>query len=277
MNPIVLVMMTSLAPSAPTLPAFWGGDGHKLICEIAWSYLTPDARTLIQTVRQSDPPGSFAETCTWADEVRNARPETSAYHFINIPSNAAGVDLDRDCGDVAKRCAPWAIKHYTVILANRSASATERLEALKFLSHFVGDLHQPLHAGRLADLGGNTVRVGFFGDRGSERSAMNLHRIWDSMLPARAGLTYPASAQSLIASITAQNVAHWSNADVLGWTNESYQVAEGFVYSVPNGGDVGQAYFDEAVPIVKLRMQQAGVRLAFVLNEAARGRAVFSY
>ncbi|HSL69497.1 MAG TPA: S1/P1 nuclease, partial [Longimicrobiales bacterium] len=194
----------------PILPhhdwAVWGGDGHRLVCEIAWRQLTPKARAFIDQLRAAEAVIPFAHACTWADDIRRDRPETAAYHFVNIPPGVSGIDLARDCAHEVKRCAPWAIKHYTKILADTGASTHDRLEALKFVSHFVGDLHQPLHAGRLEDLGGNKVYVSFFGDRGSERSPMQLHRVWDSGILARAHLRWPAAVRPLLDSIRPEDV-----------------------------------------------------------------------
>jgi hypothetical protein len=254
----------------------WGGDGHRLVCEIAWRHLTPEARSLVNRLRAGES-GTFAESCTWADEIRDDRPETYNYHFINIPPGQSGMNMNRDCGDPAKRCAPWAIKHYTVILADSSKSVQQRLDALRFVGHFVGDLHQPLHAGRPADLGGNRVRVSFFGERGTSERPMQLHSIWDSGILRRAGLRWPASADELVAGISTADVANWSHADVVGWTNESYRIDEELVYSAAPDSDVADAYYVRALPVVKQRIRQAGIRLAHLINEAARGRTAFTF
>ncbi len=273
---VFLVYLISIAAYHLPEPTFvWGGDGHRLVCEIAWRHLTPEARTLISRLRAGEP-GTFSETCTWADEVRDERPETYNYHFINIPAGQSGMSLGRDCGDPAKRCAPWAIQHYGRILADSTRPAVVRKEALKFLSHFVGDLHQPLHAGRPGDLGGNRVYVSFFGDPGTAERRMQLHSIWDSGILRRARITWPASGNDLASGITTADVSAWSNADVAGWTNESYRIDEEFVYSLSSGANVGEAYYSRALQIARQRIQQAGIRLAHLLNEAARGRASYT-
>ena len=271
----VLLALTH-AVAVASVPPVWSADGHKLVCEIAWRHLTAEAQAMVQQLRQGER-GTFAESCTWADDVRPDRPETSAYHFVNIPAGSAGVDLARDCSDPRTRCVVWAIKRYAELLARPGGTAQERLEALKFLSHFVGDLHQPLHAGRLADLGGNRVRVSFFGDAGDPRSPMQLHRVWDNSILRRAQLGWPQSADGLIAGLTTIAVLAWANSDVVAWTNESYRISEELVYSVADGGEVGESYYARALPVVKLRIQQAGIRLAHLLNEAARGRSAFNY
>lgn len=261
---------TPQLPDAPTHKA-WGGDGHRLACEVAWRHLSPEAKSLTQQLLQGE---AFAETCTWADEVRRDRPETYNYHFINIPAGRRGMSF-ADCPG-PKYCAPWAIKHYTMILADITQSLPQRSEALKFVNHFVGDLHQPLHAGRPHDRGGNEVHVSFFGDAGSADRRMNLHGIWDSGMLRRANLTWPHSAEALISDITTWEVSAWSNSDVVGWTNESYRIAEDFAYRVGNGA-LADEYFNRALPIARERLQQAGIRLAHLLNEAARGRAHFTF
>ena len=275
--------MTALlpGPQAPNPPssqaALWGSDGHKLACEVAWRHLSADAKSMVQQLRANDSSPTFSESCTWADEVRDNRPETYNYHFINIPRGQSGMSMQRDCGDPAKRCAPWAIKHYAQILADSKKSTVERGEALKFLGHFVGDLHQPLHAGRPDDLGGNRVYVSFFGDAGTPDRKLNLHSVWDSRILRRANMAWPQSADDLVKSITTQEVSAWSNSDVIGWANESYRIDEEFVYTAVTNGDLGQDYYDRALSISKRRIQQAGIRLAHLLNEAARGRTSFTF
>lgn len=267
--PLLLSLFALLAP-------LWSGDGHQLVCEVAWRHLSPAARTMVLQLR-ADETGTFAESCTWADEVRPDRPETYNYHFVSIPGGAAGVDLRRDCGDPAKRCAIWAIKHYAIVLTDRAATPTQRQEALKFLGHFVGDLHQPLHAGRPHDRGGNDVKVSFFGNAGSAERAMNLHSVWDSQILRRANIGWPESADELVSGITTQQVSQWATADVIGWANESYRIDEDFVYGVPPGGNIDHAYYNRALAIARVRLQQGGIRLAHLLNEAARGRTSFTY
>ena len=276
MHGLLIFALTFATPLFDSSTHVWGGDGHRLVCEIAFRHLAPEGKMLVSQLRATESV-TFAESCTWADEVRDQRPETYNYHFINIPPGQSGMNMTRDCGDPAKRCAPWAIKHYAIILADANKSTLERGEALKFLSHFVGDLHQPLHAGRPAELGGNRVYVLFFGDRGTEGRQINLHSVWDGRILGRANLRWPHSADQLIAEITTPDVSSWANSDVVAWTNESYRIDEDFVYSIPNGGDIQQTYYDRALSISRRRIQQAGIRLAHVINEAARGRTNFTF
>jgi len=270
---ILAVLVTpALARSAPAL---WGREGHTLVCEIAWSRLTPVAQTMVRTIRAADPDSgaSFAESCLWADRVRSTtHRETSAYHYINIPAGAPGPDLARDCGDPDRRCAPWAIYRYARELAEPDLGPAARAEALKFLAHFIGDIHQPLHAGRPGDLGGNNIRVDFFGGRSPRGDSLNLHSVWDSAILERGGLVWPDSVAALSAEITPEAAAAWKTTDIMAWVNESYQTAEESVYRLPDSKRIDLAYFEQGLAISRLALKRAAVRLAAVLNGIAAGR-----
>ncbi|HYD49433.1 MAG TPA: S1/P1 nuclease, partial [Terriglobales bacterium] len=177
-----LVALVAGLSLAPTTTQAWGGEAHRIICEIAWQRLTPELRTWITELRSADkqPLGTFAESCVWADQVRDtSHRETYSYHFINIPPGSSGADLQRDCPS-DKRCAPWAVHYYSSILQSKRQPRPARAEALKFVAHFVGDLHQPMHTGRAEDRGGNKILIDFFGQYGScrrarEGRALSLH------------------------------------------------------------------------------------------------------
>ena len=268
---ILLVLAMASAP----VPMFrWGEQGHRILCEIAFQRLTPAARAMVEGIRAEDPApaASYAESCTWADAVRgNTHPFTSAYHFINIPARTVGADFARDCGDPARRCVGWAIRHYAAVLLNPWATPLGRAEALKFVSHFVGDLHQPLHAGRPEDLGGNRVLVDFFGMRRSNGDSLNLHGIWDYSILERAGMVWPDAAAALNARIRPASATQWASLDVMRWMNESYRLAESVVYRLPGGKRIRDAYYRRALDVSRTRLQQGGVRLAHLLNQIAAG------
>ncbi|HEY0673254.1 MAG TPA: S1/P1 nuclease, partial [Longimicrobiales bacterium] len=105
MNYLTVLLLLPVQPASSAVA--WGGDGHRLVCEIAWRHLTPAAKTMITALRRGET-GTFAESCTWADEVRDARPQTYNFHFVNIPPRQAGLRMERDCGDPVKRCVVWA-------------------------------------------------------------------------------------------------------------------------------------------------------------------------
>lgn len=268
-----LLLFAFLVPAAfPDRLAAWGAEGHEVICEIAWQRLEPESKKLVRSLRAADrePGKNFSESCLWADRVRNdTHRATYQYHFVNIARGADGVDLERDCP--AYDCVLVAIRRYTVYLAREDMARDERAEALKFLAHFVGDLHQPLHAGYGEDRGGNEIRVRWFGKRSSDGDDLDLHRVWDREILDRAKISYPRSAAELAAEISEEKAASWKNFDVDGWAEESYRLAVDVAYDLPADKELGQPYFDRARPVVEEQLVKAGVRLAHLLNSVAAG------
>lgn len=285
--PLVLPLFTALAAVLPAPAAHaWSADAHEIICEIAWQRFTPAAKKLVRSLRRADPePGrTFAASCAWADRVRERGgrfADSAPWHYVNVPAGADGIDPRRDC-PAPKRCVTWAITRFGRQLADPGRSAASRAEALKFLAHFIGDVHQPLHVGRPDDRGGNEIAVDFLGDhgrcrRGAER---DLHEVWDRHILARAGERGPAAARRLAAAVPAGSAAAWQNTDVLAWANESFALCGAVVYALPGsvarcGGRqfarIDEAYYARAVDVSRTRLQQAGVRLAHVIDLAARG------
>jgi hypothetical protein len=284
---------------APAAALAWGDQGHRIICQIAFERLTPAARSLVTSIfadRQhvEDPfdtcPAcngqaddgrfmTFQEGCTWADESRrDTFKGTYEYHFINVPQASATFDLARDCA--ALDCAVVAIQRYARYVALTPGGSPREKErrylALRFLGHFVGDLHQPLHVGNVEDLGGNNINVTW--DTGPGQVPRKLHAVWDSSILQRAGITEElADGQALNAEITAAELSAWQTFDVTGWAEESLTHARARAYVQANGSPVvngtllSDDYFDLAKPVAIERLKQAGVRLAHLINAAAAG------
>lgn len=253
----------------PSDGSAWGRNGHKIVCEIAFQRLTPEARALVKVLQKGEAK-KFAETCLWADDVKyTTRKDTYKYHFVNIPTGKKGIEMTRDCPN--KDCAPWAIEYYGQRLGDAAVSRHERNEALKFVGHFVGDLHQPMHCGRFEDRGGNSIEVCFLGDCGHPERPMNLHRIWDSRILNESRTGWRRMAKALHRSISDAEAKAWGDGDVLGWTNESYRIAEEFAYPALPADGVGREYYEVAKVHVDERLRRAGVRLADLINRAAAG------
>ena len=127
----------------------WWNPGHQIVCEIAGQRLTPAGRELVKTVRQDgqDSFGTFHASCGWPGKAHGASHKaTRQYHFVNVPVDAGTLEMARDCAPLD--CAPVGIEHFALYLAQEpsgSTAKTQRLHALRFMSHFVGDVHQPLH------------------------------------------------------------------------------------------------------------------------------------
>jgi len=264
----VILAAIGILATAPQ-PAAWGPDGHRIVARIALANLTPQARRQIDRILAGDPQ-DFVEASNWADQVRPDRPETYNWHFVDVPYGIEAYDPARDCpategGD----CVLAAIDRLRRTLADDTADRARRAEALKFLIHFVGDLHQPLHSITNNDRGGNDVRVDLGGDRPS-----NLHSVWDRAIIARRELTDEAYADRLLAELARRPMTAGA-VDPRAWALESHERAEAVVYDYPEFvKDVppespirlSDAYFERAAPIVDERLTLAGLRLAALLN-----------
>lgn len=232
----------------------WGAEGHRLIGELAEAQLTPAARAEVGRLLAAEPGATLSSVATWADEVRSGA--TASWHYVNPPPGNCSYDRARDCND--GQCAVEALATQVGVLKS-TAPADQRLIALKWVVHLVGDVHQPLHAGFKGDKGGNLYQVQAFG-RGT-----NLHSLWDgALIRNRAG-----GLDALRAAMTTPGVAAAAAPEAGAWAVESCKivVTRGFY---PDGRLIDQAYVDQWDPILVSRLKAAAQRLAATLNEALR-------
>jgi hypothetical protein len=264
-----LLILLSISVS---LPAFaWGPEGHRIIADIARSRLSPAAREQVRKLLGDD---DLAAVANWADEIKSERPETAGWHFVDIPMSAAGFTEARDCYHPSDRHASTQLDHHNCIvdrieifqhvLADKSAFREKRIEALKFLIHFVGDIHQPLHAIGEAR-GGNDIHVVDFGSTDCGSRPCNLHFVWDIGLiehSARSEKAYTAGIERIISN---ENSSRQAEGNPESWANESFQLARKVWLN--DGSSVDEAYYRANINIVDRRLALAGVRLAALLNE----------
>jgi hypothetical protein len=169
-----------------------------------------------------------------------ARHVRIAHHYVNLPTGSTAFDLDRDCA--ALDCAVVAIQRYAryIALPRSSTSSRERerrVLALRFLGHFVGDLHQPLHVGFAEDLGGNRINV--LWDTGPSNISKNLHSVWDSEILRRAGLTSQTQDGPILnAEITQAELTQWRNFNIAQWAEEPFVLARTRAYAKHDGTSV---------------------------------------
>src|SRR3954468_19168244 len=214
-----LFWLTLAAPATA-----WAPQGHEIIAAIARAHLTPAARTKAAALLGGD--AMIVLVASWADEVRDARPETAPWHYVDIPLGAKGYDARRDCP--GGQCVVAQIEGEARILSETRAGKPARAEALRFLIHFVGDLHQPLHAADNGDHGGNDVMVHWGRKRGS------LHHVWDQEVVAALGEGAMAVAQRIDASLTPAQTLRDSGGTPADWANESLADAR-VIYGQLNG------------------------------------------
>ncbi len=248
---LALLLLTASAPAFA-----WGPNGHRIVGRIAMNHLSEEAARAIECLIG---PEGLDQASTWADEIRNdpnwqpPLKNPSPWHFISIDDAETLETTERNpAGDVLE-----AMQRFEAVLRDPQASRPAKQEALKFLVHFVGDVHQPLHVGRRADRGGNSIEVFWFGDKS------NLHSVWDSGLIESEKLSFSEFA-AFIDHPTQEEIRTWQSAAFADWVKESKAEREK-VYKIGDGKLSFQYVFDN-IPLVKRRLVQGGVRLAGLLN-----------
>lgn len=280
----------------------WGTEGHQIVATMAEKLLTTQARNKINGLLNAAPHAgeTMVSVALWADTIRGIepgkRPETPNWHFVDIPLGEDDYDASRDCPETTNgSCAVSALVMFQDILAQKKKSYFERnaplprYEASKFIIHFVGDLHQPLHCitdtrtDPEGDRGGGTKKVKWFNATGK-----NLHGIWDTDILRRnmQGQSTAQYANSLFNSLTAaeKNMAKPSNSTtptvisrgtIEDWAEACHEIGESAYSDLGTAGqggvfNLGQNYYDAHRSQVDAQLKLAAIRLARILNENLR-------
>ena len=285
----LFALILSLAQGRPALA--WGDEGHQIIALVAQSFMEPDVRKRVTALLAADTDTltahDVASEATWADKYRDAniddsRARTRQWHFVDIEISAPNFDTacfnrppvpagKTAAGGVAEDCVVDKIQEFAAELANPATDLEEQVTALKFVLHFVGDMHQPLHSSDDNDRGGNDKRVSATG-----LSAGNLHHFWDTEFVAQLGPDAKTIASDLIGHITQQQQAQWKSGSLADWAQETFKIAKDDAYGLlppPNARGsfrLTDDYVTTATNDVSLQLGKAGVRLAVILNQALR-------
>lgn len=234
--------------------AAWGAEGHRLIAELTEPQLTPATRSEVNRLLALEPGATISSVAAWADEIRSR--DTARWHYFNSTPGECTYDRARDCSN--GQCSVEALLRQVDILKSKAPDA-ERLTALKWVIHLVGDIHQPLHAGFKADKGGNLYQVQAFG-RGT-----NLHSLWDgALIRNRAG-----GAVALRQDASTTVVAKAEAPKPAAWAVESCKiVATPSFY--PDSRNIDRSYIDQWDAVLVARVKGAATRLAATLNDTLR-------
>jgi hypothetical protein len=259
----------------------WGALGHRLVGDLAERHLQPSTERAVRDLLAGESEPTLAGVANWADSLRANDPDrfrqTSRWHYVNLPENSCRYDMARDCAD--GQCVVEAIKTQRTILADRSQPLEARRDALKFLVHLVGDVHQPLHAGNHDDKGGNKYQVSLRTDVAPEAYARNrysngvmgtnLHAVWDYYILASANLVEAQYANRL-AGIPWPSRAT-AVGDPAAWASESCGVVDAHgLYPAMHIMD--RSYLDAQRPLAEQRIRLAAYRLGRLLDGALGGQ-----
>jgi hypothetical protein len=286
---LTLALTANLAQPREALA--WGDEGHQVVALIAQSFLDADVRKRINALLAADTDDltahDIASAATWADKYRDAnfegsRAKTRQWHFTDIEISAP--DLHKACfnhpalppstvasNGPAADCVVDKIEQFVAELADPKTDPEEQVVALKFLLHFVGDLHQPLHSSDDNDRGGNGKKVSANGLKDG-----NLHHYWDTEFVNLLETDAKSIASDLIGHISKEQVRNWQSRSPADWAVETFEIAKADAYGrlpEPSGRNTYRLtveYVTAATDDVAQQLSKAGVRLAFVLNNALR-------
>lgn len=308
---VALVCCLAATPEARA----WGCEGHQTIALIAEIHLSPNALAMVNKILKDNPidpklsryckPVStdlMADAATWADDYREVHKETEGWHFIDIPRGARRRDMNKYCA-ASSSCVTAVLKAQIAILNTPNADPAKKADALRFVIHFAGDIHQPLHCTTNSDQGGNCVPVSYFDMPTKETNPTTgsyyprLHAVWDTNILER--IAQGKTVEQFAAQLNQQfqsKIAGWQRKGLLfdNWAWESHQLAEKVAYGdlpfliaieppvaittcVDNNHvsdrmfklneQLGQPYQDAAAPVVEEQLAKAGIRLSMILNQ----------
>ena len=238
--------------------ASWGAKGHRAIASIAEKHLTANVKAVIAGYLNGD---SITDAATWADEIRDDQQykNTGSWHFLNLPLGLTRSQFSDFITKQNKDNIYTAILKAEANLQDNSLTSAQKLEALKFLIHFIGDAHQPMHVSREEDKGGNTIQLRY------EGKGTNLHSLWDSKLIDHEGLNNAEIVKQYDVA-TAEQIKKWQSDSPMQWLWESYLLSTSLYKNIKPGQTINDVYYKKSIPIIRKRISQAGIRLAGELN-----------
>lgn len=274
----------------PLSASAYGPAGHRLIAISAQARLEPAVLNELETLLGAPGPHLLADIASWADEVRGTPQwrHTAPWHYLNFPPGHCRYEAARLCAK--GECLVQALLDQTALLADRSASRSQRADALKFVVHLYGDLHQPLHLGYAHDKGGNTFQLNFparharaqSGDTaalqslrqwwsGQTRGGYNLHWFWDSLLLDSAQRSESGWLVALALPAEGDVASAAAETDPVRLAEAGCRVVQqaGFY---PAGHRLTPDYVQAQLPLLEAQLRLGGVRLARWLNQALRRR-----
>lgn len=238
----------------------WGVLGHRIVGEIAESYLTSKAKKEVYKILGNE---SIAMTSNWADFIKSDPAYGYLYnwHFINLNGGMTEEQVKSYLDSDTATDAYTKINFLVAELKKNDLEANIKLLYLRMLIHIVGDIHQPLHIGHLQDLGGNKVKVLWFKD------SSNLHQVWDDKLINFQQLSYTEYVAA-INHTTKEQCEEWQSEPLSSWIWQSYQYAEK-IYSDIKQPDqkLDYKYNFNYIAILNQQLLKGGVHLAGLLNE----------
>lgn len=237
----------------------WGVLGHRIVGEIAYSYLSVKAKKNIALLLGNE---SMAMSSNWPDFIKSDPQYNYLYnwHFLNVPPSLAEAEFLKYISNDTATNAYRKIMFLEKELDNKVTDKATKAMYLKLLIHIVGDIHQPLHLGHLDDKGGNNIKVTWFND------PSNIHQVWDEKLINFQQLSYTEYVKSINFTTPSEREA-WQKQPLSDWMYESYQLADKVYADIHQDDKLSYGYNFKYIAILNKQLLKGGVRLAGILNE----------
>lgn len=261
MKRLITILTLFALVACTTKVLAWGTTGHRVIAEIAERNLNKKAQKNVKALLDNQ---HMAFWANWPDFIKSDTTKrwdhTHIWHFVNAPAGMDKTQFVNFISTIKQDNVYSAINELTTILGDKSKPNEERKEALVFLIHLMGDMHQPMHTGREEDRGGNRIKVTWFGQ------TTNLHSLWDSKLVDFEKYSYTEYA-TVLNVLTKNEKKTLQEGVIEDWLYDSHLIANEVYGSVKDGDELSFNYMYKVSPIVNGQLQKAGLRLAKLLND----------
>jgi len=252
------IVFISLFFYLPFATNAWGVLGHRIVGQIAESYLTPTAKKEIAKILGTE---SLAMSANWADFIKSDTTMTyiSKWHYVDVNGGMSNAEFQAYLKNDTITDAYTKLNFLIKELKNKQLPQDKKVMYLRLLIHIVGDIHQPLHVGHVDDEGGNKIRVTWFG------TPSNLHSVWDSKLIDFQQLSYTEYADAINhTTLTQRNALQKQNLN--NWLFQTYQVAQKVYSDIKPDDKLSFLYNYNYIDILNQQLVRGGVHLAGLLN-----------
>lgn len=251
-----LILSSSLLLCASLSAFSWGQKGHDTTAYIAECNLTPATKVAVEKILNGK---SLVYYANWADNACHTQPYeyTKTWHYKNIDEGETYAKAK----DIKEGSVVTALNDQIAVLNNPKSTDEEKWLALVLTTHFLGDIHQPMHLGRASDRGGNRHNIKYFG------SGTNLHSTWDSKLPESAHKwSYTEWRENIDRATPEEKERILKGGTPYSWGEETYEITKKVYESTPEGYNITYDYISDWTPVIEEQFLRGGLRLADVLN-----------
>lgn len=239
----------------------WGTTGHRIIAEIAENHLSNKSKRKLKKILGNQ---KLAYYANWPDFIKSDSlkkyKETEIWHYVNLTPKQNFQDFEKELKENKTPNLYSAILQQKAILQNKTSTQEEKKQAIVFLIHLMGDLHQPMHVGKAEDQGGNLVSIQFF------KEPTNLHSLWDTKLVDFQKYSYSEFA-AVLDKKSKDETEKLQAGSIEDWLFESYRKADKIYLQTPVNQNYGYDYNYKFSETLEAQLLKGGLRLAKYLNE----------